>query len=75
MCSWHHPVLKIKKLPNFLNFAFFKKKNGQSLMKKTVFAGHGFSPKRVNKPHLKFYMKKGVLAIYRMMSRIYGFSG
>jgi hypothetical protein len=41
----------------------------------SLFAGHGFSPKRDNKPHLKIYMKKVVLYIYGMMLKMVGFVG
>jgi hypothetical protein len=41
--------------------------------KLTLFAEHGFSPWRDKKPHLKFYKKKVVLLICRMISRIMDF--
>jgi hypothetical protein len=41
----------------------------------SLFAGHAFAPERDNKPNLKFCMKKVVLLIYRMMSRMLAFDG
>jgi hypothetical protein len=60
------PVQKIKKLTNFSNFAFYKKGS----WKVSLFVGYRFSHEGDNKPHLKFYMKKRVLVVYRAMPRM-----
>jgi hypothetical protein len=43
--------------------------------KVSLFVGYGFARKGDNIPHLKFYMKKAVLVIYRVMLRMLGFVG
>jgi hypothetical protein len=40
-----------------------------------LFVGQESFRKRDNKPFLKFYMKKSVIHIYRMASRVFDFGG
>jgi hypothetical protein len=40
-----------------------------------LFVGQGFSRERDNKAHFKFYMKKDLLVINRMMLKMLGFGG
>jgi hypothetical protein len=40
-----------------------------------LYVGHGFSRERNNKTCCNFYMKKAMLIIYRMMSRMLGLGG
>jgi hypothetical protein len=76
MCYWHPPVQKIKKLPNLIYFKprLFKRKIHPP-WKVSLFVGHGVSHRRDNKSYLKFYMRKVVFLIYRMMPIMLGFDG
>jgi hypothetical protein len=51
----------ISMLPNFQTPLFEKK------------GGHRFFPERDIKPHFKFFMKKVLICIYRMVSRMMDF--
>jgi hypothetical protein len=60
------------------NEQLFTKYGGGSknpMKRVSLFVEQGFSRKRDNKIHLKFYMKRLVLLICRMMLRIIGFGG
>jgi hypothetical protein len=46
-----------------------------TLWKVPLFVGHGFIREGDNKCHLKFYMTKAVLPIYRMMPRMLSLDG
>jgi hypothetical protein len=75
MYSWQPSVQKTKKLPNMSNPTFLQKRIDFPPSKISLFAGHEFSHQRDNIPYLKFYMKKVVLLIYRMMPRKLSYGG
>jgi hypothetical protein len=63
-----------QKADEFSHTAFWKSMD-HSPWKVSLFVGHGFSCEGNYKPHLKFYMKKVVLRIYRMLPRMFCFVG
>lgn len=68
MCSWNPP--KSKELPKFSNAAF-QKKDGPSPTEKCHFLLEmDFLLKEMTNLASKFYKKKAVLIIYRMMPRM-----
>jgi hypothetical protein len=64
MCSWHPSAQKTKKVTNFQNSFFLKKRTEHHPWKVSLFAGFGFSPKRDDKLPLKSHTKRVVLRMY-----------
>jgi hypothetical protein len=70
-----HPRSENQKAAEFVKCRCLKKGWINAPWKVPLFDGHGFPRERNYKPHLKFYMKKAILFIYRMIPRMFGFGG
>jgi hypothetical protein len=69
----HHGILQFRNQKAGEMFMFkprFRKRTGPPPWKVSLFVRHWFSQKRDNKLHLKFYIAKVVLLIYRLMPRM-----
>jgi hypothetical protein len=76
--SWDNQIpesLRQKKSWEFFQSPHFEKKVGSTPMRKWHFFGYEFSFEQHSQHIFKLYRKKGVLPIYRTMSRMLGFLG